>query len=148
MKLLVNESGTTIIVPREDGGVLKLAPKGNSGDRKEVDGKVAASEAVQRFLSAKRVSLLSAEEAAKRAAEEEKREAAKHAAEEKKGGAAEKATSSKSEKKAPEESNAPGESASSDAEPLPKEDGVSGENVEPPSVKSERRTRRKKKSTR
>jgi hypothetical protein len=72
MKLLVNESNSGIRLPRADGGTLKLRPKGQPDDRKEIDDKTAASEPVQRFLSAKKVSLLSAEEASTRAAAEDK----------------------------------------------------------------------------
>jgi hypothetical protein len=71
MKLLVNESNSGIRLPRADGGTLKLRPKGQPGDRQDIDDKTAASEPVQRFLSAKKVSLLSAEEASTRAAAED-----------------------------------------------------------------------------
>lgn len=68
MKLLVNESNSTVILFRADGGTIKLRPKGQDGDKKEVDDRTAGSEAIQRFLAAKKVSLLSAEQASTRTA--------------------------------------------------------------------------------
>jgi len=72
MKLIVNESNQGIRIPREDGGTLKLRPKGQTGDKQEIDDLTAASEPVQRLKSASKVSLLSPEEAATRAAAEKK----------------------------------------------------------------------------
>ena len=79
MKLLVNESNSGIRLPRADGGTLKLRPKGQPGDRKEIDDNTAASESVQRFLSARKVSLLSAEEASTRVAADDRAKAVKAA---------------------------------------------------------------------